>query len=328
MWGISLSRSWYWWERLPIYNHIIITLFPFQFRIIAACFCQDVHSLENSCSQLTEEYERQKTQKICRSGKTKEEDEAMVVGISSNKGKGKKHKYPWGVCWNCGSKDHYKDKCPEPSKSTKDPKKEKVVEPKKLDSTNAVELDSESEAAFLMSFDSDSDEFDVDVCDIGDGDWFDEVVMMDIKEMDWFSEASDIVLVAAVVANLDNCHSTITWAKLYDSGCTEHISPYQDDLTDFSDILLKLFRAANKQSFSATGIGKLTVDLPNHGRMSKLELTDVQYSPEVAYTLMSLVSVGNLDQKGFVVKFGGGKCEITDPDGNIVGEVPKNNRGL
>ena len=70
------------------------------------------------------------------------------------------------------------------------------------------------------------------------------------------------------------------------------------------------------------------MDLPNHGRMSKLELTDIQYSPEVAYTLMSLVSVGNLDQKGFVVKFGGGKCEITDPDGNIVGEVPKNNRGL
>ena len=32
------------------------------------------------------------------------------------------------------------------------------------------------------------------------------------------------------------------------------------------------------------------MDLPNQGRMSKLELTDVQYSPEVMYTL---ISVGN-----------------------------------
>ena len=38
--------------------------------------------------------------------------------------------------------------------------------------------------------------------------------------------------------------------------------------------------------------------------------------------------MGNLNEKGFVIKFGGGKCEITDPNGEIVGEVPKNDRGL
>ena len=101
-------------------------------------------------SLISEEYERQKTQKARYSSKTKEDNEAMAVSTSANKGKGKPKKYPWGVCWNCGSKDHYKDKCPEPSKSAKDPKKEKA-ESKKPDSTNAVELDSESEAAFLMS---------------------------------------------------------------------------------------------------------------------------------------------------------------------------------
>ena len=47
-------------------------------------------------------------------------------------------------------KGHYKDKCPEHAtdKPTKEPKKEVV--PKKLESANAVELDSESEAAFLI----------------------------------------------------------------------------------------------------------------------------------------------------------------------------------
>jgi GAG-pre-integrase domain len=51
----------------------------------------------------------------------------------------------------------------------------------------------------------------------------------------------------------------------------------------------------------------------------------VLYSPEVGYTL---VSVGRLDEKGFSANFSGGKCTITGPDGNQVGEVPKNHRGL
>ena len=110
--------------------------------------------------------------------------------------------------------------------------------------------------------------------------------------------------------------------ELYDSGCTKHISPYRDDLIDFMEIPPKSFRAANKQSFSAMG---LIVDLPNHIVSSKLELSEVQYSSQVAYTL---VSVGMLDEIGYTVTFGGGKCVITDPNGEDVGEVPKNHRGL
>ena len=47
-----------------------------------------------------------------------------------------------------------------------------------------MESDSESEAAFLATYDSDSDESD----DLGDGDWFDEIVMLDSEDKDWFSE--------------------------------------------------------------------------------------------------------------------------------------------
>jgi hypothetical protein len=67
------------------------------------------------------------------------------------------------------------------------------------------------------------------------------------------------------------------------------------------------------------------VDLPNGIKSSKLELNDVQYSPQVAYTL---VSVGYLDDKGFRMTFGGGECVIIDPKGVEVGKVPKNYRGL
>ena len=293
-------------------------------------------------SLISEEYERQKTQKSRRSGKTKDDDEAMAVG--STKGKGKQ-RYPRGVCWNCGEAGHYKDKCPKPStstvKSAKDPKK--AVIPAKPEVASAVESDSEGDAAFMLMNDPDSDESD----DFSDPDWFDEVASLDSEEKDWFSEdeEADVVSGVSVTEALENFplsdHSDVSLAtielakpddrithpraELYDSGCTKHISPYRDDFIDFTNIPPKSFRAANKQTFSATGTGKLIVDLPKViGRM-KLELTDVQYSPEVTYTL---VSVGNLDDLGFTVKFGGGMCEITDPNGHVIGEVPKPPKGL
>ena len=67
------------------------------------------------------------------------------------------------------------------------------------------------------------------------------------------------------------------------------------------------------------------MDLPNGSEQTKLKLANVQYSTDVAYTL---VSIGYLDDEGYSVKFGGGKCEITDLNGEVVGEVPKNKRGL
>ena len=47
------------------------------------------------------------------------------------------------------------------------------------------------------------------------------------------------------------------------------------------------------------------MDLPNGIGSSKLELSEVQYSPQVAYML---VSVGTLDENGYKVTFRGGKC--------------------
>jgi hypothetical protein len=81
----------------------------------------------------------------------------------------------------------------------------------------------------------------------------------------------------------------------------------------------------NKKSFSAVGKGELTIDIPDGANSSQLRLTEVLYSPEVGYTL---VSIGCLDEKGFGANFSGGKCTITGPDGERVGVVPKNNHGL
>ncbi|PPQ83602.1 hypothetical protein CVT26_001384 [Gymnopilus dilepis] len=112
-------------------------------------------------------------------------------------------------------------------------------------------------------------------------------------------------------------------AELYDSGCTKHLSPFREDFEDFAEIPAKTFNAANKQKFSAIGKGEMVVDIPNGADISKLQLTEVLYSPEVGYTL---ISVGQLDE--VKLTFGEGKLVITDPDGVKVGEVPRTAKGL
>lgn len=70
----------------------------------------------------------------------------------------------------------------------------------------------------------------------------------------------------------------------------------------------------------------MVIDIPDGGAdISQLRLTEVLYSPEVGYTL---VSFGNLNEKGFSAMFSGGKCVIHRLDGKHVGEVPKNAKGL
>ncbi|KAG5717100.1 hypothetical protein E4T56_gene7174 [Termitomyces sp. T112] len=113
--------------------------------------------------------------------------------------------------------------------------------------------------------------------------------------------------------------------ELFDSGCTSHISPYCDDFARLTPIDHKPFHAANKKPFSATAKDELVIDIPHGTTSSNLHLTEVFYSPEVGYTL---VSVGWLDNAGFEVTFGQGKCIIKGQDGTLVGEVLKDDGGL
>ena len=77
-------------------------------------------------------------------------------------------------------------------------------------------------------------------------------------------------------------------AELYDSGCTNHISPYRNQFENFRPITPRHFRAANKQTFSTTGRGDLIIDVPNGNGVTELRLLDVLYPAEVGYTLVSI----------------------------------------
>ena len=184
---------------------------------------------------------------------------------------------------------------------------------------------------------SDSED-DVDDDVKGDDGWFSEVGEefesdMDTEEIsgvDW-SECSLLVDVvtdlgeAAAHAEPANAANEITQFELIDSGCTSHITPHPNEMEHFIEIPEKSFHAANQQSFKAVGKGEMVIDIPNGVNVSQLRLTEVLYSPEVGYTL---VSVGHLDNNGFSLLFGGGKCTITGPDGEYIGSVPKTMSGL
>jgi Zinc knuckle len=205
---------------------------------------------------ISEEYDcsiLQHSQCAAKSSKTDEKDEAM---LASSNGKGKEEHKPRGVCWNCGEKGHFKDKCPNPAKDMKH------NSPKKGSSANtAVEDDSEDEAAFFVEGDWESDDDLLELQSVSDsdseegsdtephgdseGDWFSEIDESD-EGSGWATEelfeadGSECSLLVSVdsnsvasdledaAVNVDTASITdhIPHAEVYDSGCTRHISPY------------------------------------------------------------------------------------------------------
>ncbi|KAG2068612.1 hypothetical protein BDR04DRAFT_966479, partial [Suillus decipiens] len=56
-------------------------------------------------------------------------------------------------------------------------------------------------------------------------------------------------------------------------------------------------------SFNAVGVREMVVEVPNGIDVSQLCLTEVLYSPEVGYTL---VSIGHLNELGYSMTFANG----------------------
>jgi len=84
--------------------------------------------------------------------KYNDKDEALsVTQGQSSRGKGGPHRFLCGVCWNCGEKGHFKDKCLKPAKKDSN-------SPKNDGTANAaIASNSEGEGAFFMEPKSDKD---------------------------------------------------------------------------------------------------------------------------------------------------------------------------
>jgi len=272
-------------------------------------------------SMLLEESDRQRAQFQRRRVSTKgkeDNNKALSTEHSSKpkreKGKGHAHKHADLTCYNCEEKGHISRFCKKPKKprSKVDPGKQGGNEKaggSGSGNAGAVEK-GEEDGAWAAE---DGDEMD----------WFDDEVeamgkegRMDAMVEDFGNTSNEAFVVAETVESGET-------VELYDSGCTNHISPYRDQFENFERTAPRSFKAANKQNFSTIGKGDLVIDVPNGNTFTRLRLTDVQYSPHVAYTL---VSIGRLDKEGFTTQFGHGKCVIWGSDGEKIGEVQRTAR--
>ena len=88
----------------------------------------------------------------------------------------------------------------------------------------------------------------------------------------------------------------------------------------------KPIKAANRCILQATGKGDLRITLPmgSGHELTKVTLWGVYYSPEFAFTL---ISVGTLDGKGFQVDFDNGTCTISmpKPSHQVISHIPLSN---
>ncbi|KAJ8507986.1 hypothetical protein ONZ45_g9696 [Pleurotus djamor] len=151
-----------------------------------------------------------------------------------------------------------------------------------------------------------------------------EVNCVEGDETDDEGDVDDGVVVEAIAVGLDSPEAGDMGAKveLNDTGCSNHITPYKDDLENFVEIPRKAFRVANRQKMYVTGIGDLSVSIPNGHETTKIRLTGVLYCAQANSTL---VSMGQLDDIGLSVLLGGGKCVVMGANGERLGVIEKSN---
>lgn len=77
-----------------------------------------------------------------------------------------------------------------------------------------------------------------------------------------------------------------------DSGCTFHITPWKDLLSEFLEFEGNMVMMGNNSSCRVQGMGKITID---NFDGSVVTLSDVRYIPQMG---RNLISYGQLEQAG------------------------------
>ena len=230
------------------------------------------------------------------------------------------------TCFNCGGKGHKADKCPSP----KQPKGEKKAEKRAEAATSAVVDDDSDDVAWAAleelgdvphsadSLSQDSrapDENEISLSEIiGD--------LPKVVEPTVIIDAGKRPAISPHLATLAKPQHTTkpTTCEILDSGATRHMTPDRHRLRNFKHIPDRPISAANQELFSATGIGEMTVRIPNGQDYTDVTLRDVLYAPKMGITL---ISVGRIDEAGYTATFKGGACTISNSKGKCVGYVPK-----
>ena len=76
------------------------------------------------------------------------------------------------------------------------------------------------------------------------------------------------------------------------------------------------------QTLKAVRIGDVCIDLPHGSKRTLALLKDTVYAPNMAFTL---ILIGRLDQANCSVTFQKGMCTTRNPNGCIMGTIPRAN---
>ena len=123
----------------------------------------------------------------------------------------------------------------------------------------------------------------------------------------------------------DAYHSTPAWSggneetiELYDSGASQHMSPYHHRFLNFKSISPHPIQAADKRTFDTIGRGDLPNKVPNGKTTTCILLTNVLY---VLLMGTTLISISRLTRAGYAALFCSNTCRIFDQNKKQLGEV-------
>ena len=110
---------------------------------------------------------------------------------------------------------------------------------------------------------------------------------------------------------------------IIDSGASRHFCPDRSKFMNYKPIdNSHPINTADGRTFEAIGMGDVKIDLPNGSKRNTVILKDVVYTPELAFTL---ISVTRLDVAKCGVLFKNNMCTISYPDGKTMGTLPLSN---
>jgi hypothetical protein len=123
----------------------------------------------------------------------------------------------------------------------------------------------------------------------------------------------------AHIAKRENTQQTERDAAM-DSGASAHFCPDRSMFRSFREIESSPVTAADGHVFKATGCSDIVLRVPNGPTTTDLVLEDAAYALSMVFTL---ISVGQLDKRGYTLTFSDLQCTLRDPETQrIVARLP------
>jgi hypothetical protein len=118
-------------------------------------------------------------------------------------------------------------------------------------------------------------------------------------------------------------HDTTT--ELYDSGASQHMSPFHERFLMYQLIKLRLIVGADKSMFYAVGTGNLRIEVPHGESSTQIILRDTLHAPNIVLTVVSIDWICKARNS---VTFKGKNCTIRNQNDKVIGIIPVSANGL